>query len=115
MTDIVTDPEARYAGADMEDQTINKDGIHHYRIPVEDFPDEEARQQFAEQWLLVQFDFVKGRDYAWATISDDGRIIFQPLIPIEYLKFEMGVTPPGLGEPRTVRSLDDLKKMMEDI
>jgi len=115
---LITDPDAYYTGPDLSEFTINKvdeDGTTHLRIPVERFANEEARQQYAEQWLLVQFNFVKGRDYVSATIADDGKILLQPLKPIEYLKFEMGVTPPGIGEPRTVRSLNDLKELMEGI
>ena len=77
---LFVDPEAFYTGPDLKDHIINTDekGIHHYRIPIDKFVNEEARQKYAEQFLLVMYGAVKGKNYAEATVNDEGKIIYYP-------------------------------------
>lgn len=90
---LYSDPEAHYTGPDLKQHVINtpNDGIYHYRIPVEKFANEEAKQKYAESFMLVRYGLQKGKDYVSATISDEGIVMIQPNNPIEYIEFNLGV------------------------
>lgn len=93
MNHLIIDDEAFYKGPDLKQHVINTpdDGIYHYRIPVEKFANEEAKQKYAESFMLVQYGMEKGKDYVSATISDEGIVMIQPIKPVRYIEFNLGV------------------------
>lgn len=95
MTDkLYSDPEAYYTGPDLKQHVINKaddDGTRHFKVSRDLFVNEEAIQKYAEHWLWAMYGLEKDRDYTSASINDEGQIIFQPIEPIEYIEFGVGV------------------------
>lgn len=92
MDKLITDDEAYYKGPDLTQEVINKDkDITVYRLPVDAFANEEAKQRFAEFFLSVELGMTRGIDYISATVSDEGQVVFQPIKPIRYLEFNLGV------------------------
>lgn len=100
MTDnLYSDPEAFYTGPDLTQETINRaKDITVYRLPADAFADEAAKQRFAEKFLSVELGMTRGIDYVSATVSDEGQVVFNPITPVEWLEFNLGVVTKGEDE-----------------
>jgi hypothetical protein len=54
-------------------------------------PTEKEKEEWAEAYLKLMFDYEKGVDYKRAFLSEDGKVCFDPMQPINYIEFSLGV------------------------
>ena len=89
---LIIDDDAHYAGPSVRSEVINttqSTQTIRYRFNVNGIS-EKQRVYWAE-WWLKNVEGIPRSAYKSATITDEGKLVMQPLQKIEWLEFNMAV------------------------